>query len=289
MTTSSEALAAADARPEAICPYCGFEYDPDFWGVDLAGSNLDWMPCCEAIREEVGMYGFEEVFGVALERVAGRISGRDVRAVDLDGDTGWSVYRCPLEVEDPARPGTPDRVYVVSTPDGELEVFDGVRTCRTVDRAGWREEVFAEVEEHHRHHPAPQGHKFSVAAYNGPTRVGVAVVGRPVARRLAEAEPLTLEVTRVCTWGESFIRRNASSKLYGAAVRRARSLGATKLITYTLAGEEDGASLKASGFEPVAETKGGTWDRPSRERGEAAPTGKKVRWERRIGNRRRRR
>lgn len=274
-------------RTRADCPYCGLEYDPDFWGVSLDGSYLDWAPCCETIREEVGMYGFEEVFGVSLERVASRISGRDVRGVSLDGDR--AVYRCALESEDPARPGEPDRVYVVSTPDGELDVFDGVRTCRTVDRAGWQKEVFAEVAKHHRHHPAPQGHKFSVAVYNGPTRVGVAVVGRPVSRKLAEAEPLTLEVTRVCTWGESFIRRNAISKLYGAAVHRARSLGATKLVTYTLAGEEDGASLKASGFEPVAETKGGSWDRPSRERGEAAPTGKKVRWERRIGNRRKKR
>ena len=286
MTTSPEALAP---DYDATCPYCGWEYDPDFLGVDLAGSNLDWVPCCETIREEVGMYGFEEVFGRRLEDVAATISGLDVRGVDLDGDTGWSVYRCPLDVEDPGRPGEPDRVYVVSTPDGEIDVFDGVRTCRTVDRAGWREEVFAEVTEHHRHHEAPQGHKFSVAAYNGPSRVGVAVVGRPVSRRLAEAEPLTLEVTRVCTFGESYIRRNASSKLYGAAVRRARSLGATKLITYTIADEEDGASLKASGFEAVAETKGGSWSRPSRGRTDSAPTGKKVRWERSIGNRRKRR
>jgi hypothetical protein len=286
--TSSEALAGADALPESVCPFCGFEYDPDFLGVDLRGSYLDWTPCCEAMREAVGYYGFDGVFGVRLEAVASTISGRDVRGVSLDGDRGDSVYRCPLEVEDPGRPGDPDRVYVTSTPDGAVDVVDGVRTCRTA-RSGWRTEVFAEVAVHHRHHDAPQGHKFSVAVYNGPTRVGVAVVGRPVSRRLAEAEPLTLEVTRVCTWGESFIRRNASSKLYGAAVRRARSLGATKLVTYTLADEEDGASLKASGFVAVAETKGGSWDRPSRGRGEAAPTGRKVRWERRIGNAKKRR
>jgi hypothetical protein len=60
---------------------------------------------------------------------------------------------------------------------------------------------------HHRHHRPPQGHKFSIGLSDGETIVGVAMVGRPVARRLDHG--WTLEVSRLFTDGT----QNACSML----------------------------------------------------------------------------
>lgn len=113
---------------------------------------------------------------------------------------------------------------------------------------------------HHRHHPAPQGHKFSIGVALGGELVGVAIVGRPVARHLDDGR--TLEVTRTCTTGAS----NANSKLYAAAWQVARNLGYMRLVTYTQA-DESGSSLRAAGWRVVAARKAHSgWNRPSRPR-----------------------
>lgn len=94
----------------------------------------------------------------------------------------------------------------------------------------------------HRHNVPPVGWKFGVGVENEQGElVGVAVAGRPVARKLGNGR--VLEITRVATDGT----RNANSMLYGAMVRAARALGWSECITYTLF-SEDGASLKASGW-----------------------------------------
>jgi hypothetical protein len=116
------------------------------------------------------------------------------------------------------------------------------------------------VELHHRHHPQPVGHKFSVAVADGDTIVGVASVGRPVAR--AYQDGWTLEVNRSCVVDAP----NANSMLYGACWRAAKALGWRRLITYTQA-TESGSSLRAAGWRVVAERparKG--WDAPTRPR-----------------------
>jgi hypothetical protein len=128
------------------------------------------------------------------------------------------------------------------------------------------------VSVHHRHHKAVRGHKFSLAAYDGERIVGVAIVGRPVAR--FNDNGLTLEVTRVATDGT----QNACSILYGAARRAAFALGFKRLITYTLP-EEGGASLRASGFKLLGVAGGGTWNRKARPRIDKSPTQKKFIWE----------
>ena len=102
------------------------------------------------------------------------------------------------------------------------------------------------VERHHRHHPPPIGHKFSLAVADTNGIVGVAMVGRPVARHYDDG--WTLEVNRTCTDGT----RNANSMLYGAAWRAAKALGYRRLITYTRA-DESGSSLKAAGWRVVAQ------------------------------------
>lgn len=128
------------------------------------------------------------------------------------------------------------------------------------------------VAKHHRHHKTVPGCKFCVAVSDGNDVVGVAIVGRPVARMADDGK--TLEVNRCCTNGT----KNACSMLYGAAVRAARSLGYRKLITYILP-HEGGASLRASNWKLTGEAGGGKWSRPSRPREDLHPTERKLRYE----------
>ena len=134
-------------------------------------------------------------------------------------------------------------------------------------------EARAFVERHHRHHRPPVGHLFSVGVSRGGKVVGVAIVGRPVARGLQDG--LTAEVTRVCVLRGV---RNACSKLYGAAWRAARAMGYRRLVTYTLP-EEGGASLRGAGWKCLGEAGGGSWSCPSRPRVDLHPTQTKLRWE----------
>lgn len=95
----------------------------------------------------------------------------------------------------------------------------------------------------HRHHGPPRGHKFSLGCFLSDwTLVGVATVGRPVARSLGG-----MEVTRVATDGTA----NACSALYAAAWREVCRRGEDRLSTYTQA-SESGASLRGAGWRVVA-------------------------------------
>lgn len=128
------------------------------------------------------------------------------------------------------------------------------------------------VTAHHRHHKAPVGGLFAVGLAEGEAVVGCAVVGRPVARMLADG--WTCEITRLTTDGS----RNACSMLYRAAWRAARAMGYRRLVTYTLP-EEGGSSLRAAGFRLIGEAGGGSWSRDSRPRVDLHPTQPKFRWE----------
>ena len=133
----------------------------------------------------------------------------------------------------------------------------------------------------HRHHRPPTGHKFSTGVALDELLVGVAIVGRPVARRFDDGR--TLEVVRTATDGT----RNVNSMLYAAAWQATQALGYRRLVTYThtrvygpvcvepcehqscsaIRMSESGASLRAAGWRVVAHrpAKPG-WDRPSRPR-----------------------
>ena len=93
-------------------------------------------------------------------------------------------------------------------------------------------EAFIFVNKVHRHHPAPQGGLFAIAVSEGEEVVGVAIVGRPVARHSDDS--WTVEITRVAVM-EGY--PNACSMLYGACWRAARAMGYKKAITYTLVTE----------------------------------------------------
>lgn len=116
------------------------------------------------------------------------------------------------------------------------------------------------VIQNHRHHSKVQGCKFCIGAVddNGKLR-GVAITGRPVSRYLDDGT--TAEITRLCTDGY----KNACSFLYAACVRVAKEMGYKKVITYILI-SENGASLKAAGWQEQGICGGGNWNVKSRPR-----------------------
>lgn len=130
------------------------------------------------------------------------------------------------------------------------------------------------VELHHRHHDPPTGGLFAVAVNAAGSVVGVAIVGRPVARALQDG--WTAEVTRVAVIEG---HKNACSMLYAAAWRACRSLGYRRLITYTLM-REPGSSLRGAGWRRIGETEDARgWDRPGRPRVDTHPLEQKQIWE----------
>lgn len=99
----------------------------------------------------------------------------------------------------------------------------------------------------HRHHPKPPpGHLWRHGVVADGVLVGVAIVGRPVARHFDNGR--TVEVNRTVTDGY----HNANSMLYGAVARAAFAKGYLRVVTYTEEGES-GASLRAAGYRVVAE------------------------------------
>lgn len=139
------------------------------------------------------------------------------------------------------------------------------------------DEANALIEQLHRHHKRVTGHRFSIGAERSGSIVGVAIAGRPVARKTNHRR--ILEVTRVATDGT----KNANSFLYGACARAAAALGYGEIQTFTLP-EESGASLIAAGW-----TCEGLHDRrPSHpwkrtdgsSRRQDQPNGPKLRWRR---------
>ena len=117
----------------------------------------------------------------------------------------------------------------------------------------WRE-ASSYVDRNHRHHRGPRGCKWAIGVADGTgTLRGVALAGRPVSRYLDDG--LTIEVNRTCTDGYP----NANSALYAACWRIAAGMGYRRMITYTQ-GDEDGASLRATGMTKVRDIPArGSW------------------------------
>lgn len=133
-------------------------------------------------------------------------------------------------------------------------------------------EANAFVAEHHRHHKPVVGHLFSIGAALEGKIVGIAIVGRPVAR--SRDDGVTAEVTRLATDGTE----NACSFLYGAAARAAFALGFKRIGTYILA-SEPGTSLAGAGWRKIGEVRGRSWSTPSRPRVDKHPTQDKLLFE----------
>lgn len=133
------------------------------------------------------------------------------------------------------------------------------------------------VENFHRHNGRVQGGKFAIGLEKDGELIGVAIVGRTIAR-LAH-DDYTAEVTRLCIRFNGETQKGCCSMLYSAAWRAWRAMGGRKLVTYTLK-TESGASLRGAGWKIVGQVQGGTWDRPNRRREWQPIMGQqKLRWE----------
>jgi len=137
-------------------------------------------------------------------------------------------------------------------------------------------EAFIFVEHWHRHLKAPQGGLFAVGCSMNNEVVGVAIVGRPVARMLDNG--WTAEVTRLCVKED---HPHVCSLLYAACWRACRALGYKRLITYILH-REKGTSLVAAGWKLIGEAGGGTWNREDRPRVDKFSLERKKLWEQRA-------
>ena len=116
----------------------------------------------------------------------------------------------------------------------------------------------------HRHSKPTQGGKFAIGACCDGL-LGVAIVGRPIARRLDDG--FTAEVLRVCVKPNA--PKNTCSFLYGRCWRIWQQMGGMKMITYTLQ-SESGSSLRGVGWKIMGETGGwnenkGWTTRPNRD------------------------
>lgn len=136
------------------------------------------------------------------------------------------------------------------------------------------------VSNFHRHNGRTQGGKFAIGVTTGEEMVGVAVVGRPLARLLDDG--YTAEVTRTCTNGHA--PKGTISFLYSACWRICQAMGYRKLVTYTLF-TESGASLRGAGWKCVGQCKVNKhgWSSAGREREWQPIYGQqKLRWEKEV-------
>ncbi len=130
------------------------------------------------------------------------------------------------------------------------------------------------VENFHRHNKPVIRHKYAIGACTDKL-VGVAIVGRPVARLLQDG--FTVEVTRVCVADDA--PKGTCSFLYGRCWRIWQQMGGKRMVTYTLQ-SESGSSLKGAGWKIMGEVEGGHWDRKKRRRDWQPIYGQmKFRWE----------
>lgn len=120
------------------------------------------------------------------------------------------------------------------------------------------------VEAWHRHsaRTSNDGGKYAIGLIHSDQLVGVAIVGRPIARMLQEEG--TAELLRLCTRPEA--PKGSASKLYARAKRIWQLMGGKRIVTYTLK-HESGSSLRGAGIhEAAADVQRQQWSRPSRVR-----------------------
>lgn len=225
------------------CPYCGEPEEIELVEVWSDGA-FQFTTCCEGLYEETLDEMQDPAFATQLLKnlqagEVGRGKLRRVAAVDGQLLLDWNPQILPI----------------------------AQRKAREF------------VNEHHEHNRAPAGWRFGAGIWNGPTLLGVIMVGRPVARALDAST--TAEVNRLCLRRDVPAERrwNACSMAYGWAAREAKRRGFQRIITYTLE-TEAGTTLRAAGWREEARTKGGSWSTPSRPRADTAPTCPKVRWSR---------
>lgn len=232
----------AERLAGGICPWCGGDDPPGL--LEVFGHDVVLDACCLAGQEALGV------------------------ALDPEVPGGAEIFEALAA-------GLVSGRLVAD--DGQARLDFGLRIVPT----GFaRARDF--VARHHKHARPPAGWRFGFGIANGPTLIGVVMVGRPVARALDPTQ--VVEVNRLCLdLGISLaLRRNAASALYGAAAREARRRGYSRIVTYTLE-RESGGSLVAAGWTCEGRTRGGSWSRATRPRLDGGELGPKLRWSRDLG------
>ena len=159
-----------------------------------------------------------------------------------------------------------------------MAVFEGVRRPMSLTIVPINlSEANAFILSYHRHNKPVQGARFAIGVSDGDRLVGVATVGRPVARSLDDG--LTSEVTRCCVLEDA--PKGTCSFLYSRCWKIWSAMGGQRLITYTLE-RESGASLRGAGWRVIGQTPGwavgkGWQNRPGRE-WQAVSGQAKLRW-----------
>ena len=250
------------------CPYCGApEYDvvQILDGCYQSDRHVEFITtnCCDEMEEEfqglVEAYGFAEVTQhTKVELILGKYLG------------GQRIFNDPLAFDEPWKAD-----YGLS-----VETLGGFSNDELWNSGIFRQKDAQEfIREHHRHNGPPAGWKWAHAIRNGPEVIGVVWVGRPVARQIDHTT--VVEVNRLClnhdldrhlTW-------KAASLGYNTAADTARARGFNRIITYTNADFESGISLQYARWKKDGPpSKGGSWNRPSRQRNTTSSTAPKQRW-----------
>lgn len=237
------------------CLYCGGECFPwrihDFWPEDR---TFTVETCCEGSYSEM----IDDLHSINTHQ-----SFRREFVRWFADQTGYAI-----------RSAWPSN-------DGQILVDWGVRVD-LVDFQTAKKFIL----EHHEFGTVPAGWRWGMGAYNGPELVGVLWAGNPVARfgdgiKRLEVSRLAVPRNLNCP---GFVW-NVCSQLYGAAANRARAEGYEIIQTY-ITELEAGTSLRAAGWHNVAVTSGGSRaGRRTRIRTDAAPTCKKIRYEKPLTQR----
>lgn len=223
------------------CLFCG---DPEYVALaEVWGHDFQIDACCESLLQQ------------ALRRMEG------------DPDYATALVRSLAE-EAGVCPG----MRRVADTGLSLQIDHGLK-IRPISRR----DAMTFIARHHRHVGRLPGDRFRAAVWNGPTMLGVVVVGNPTARGYNGQG--IVEVRRLCLdlAISDALRWKACSALYAWAAHEAERRGWRKIITYTLA-SESGMSLRYARWKREGETARGarSWaNRPGRV---AGPAESKVRW-----------
>jgi len=129
----------------------------------------------------------------------------------------------------------------------------------------------------HRRLPRMVGAMYCIGLWTGDEMRGLAVVGRPSARKLDVPKRTRIRIQEVLRVAVVEGTRNGCSILYGACSRAGKAMGLEGMCTY-IHDDETGVSLLAAGWVCDKTTDGGEWSRPSRKRKSAEDAKPKIRW-----------
>ena len=228
-----------------LCPYCGEPGVLDLF--EIWGHDFQLETCCEGSYEDVCLSMAEDPEWAASL----------LRRLGAEHYTGRTLRR------------------LVTTWDGCPKLaFDFDLDIRPVGRV----EANRFVRAHHEHNGPLPIDRFRAAIFNGPTLLGVCIVGNPTPP--AYMNRGWVEVRRLCLDRSvpDELRWKACSAFYAWAAREAERRGWRKITTYTLE-SESGMSLRYARWkrEGAASREGHSWAarRPGRA---AGPTEPKVLW-----------